>query len=239
LREQIVAVLESVEAADNLQGPRFDSPRVLSESARKKMESLLPLGIEAVPILVKHARMLYHEMLMLDEEEKKKKKDPAPKPKKGFLGGIFGRKAPEPPPAPVMTSWVRRTQVKAVIYGLGKFCENPETRHPQAMELLQQFSQTRHYDVFDDAKNVLQKLGVTEKDVWSAVLNSLPIVPEEPGDRKFTLDQVIPQLENTHGFHLVSRRRKGDHFSIGLTTSHMHDVYRVSEREFAVRTEPV
>jgi hypothetical protein len=50
---------------------------------------------------------------------------------------------------------------------------------------------------------------------------------------------VIPQLENTQGFHLVSRRRKGDHFSIGLTTSHTHDVYRVSELEFAVRTESV
>ncbi|MFO7627785.1 MAG: hypothetical protein R6V62_11045 [Candidatus Fermentibacteraceae bacterium] len=238
MRERIIGVVESIEAGDNLQGQRFDSPRVLSESARKKMDSLLPLGAEAVPILVKHARMLYHEMLKLDEEEKQKK-EPAPKPKKGFLSSIFGKKAPEPPPAPVMTSWVRRTQVKAVIYGLGKFCENPETRHPQAMELLQQFSQTRHYDIFDDARSVLQQLGVTEKDVWSAVLNSLPIVPDEPGDRTFTLDQVIPQLENTQGFHLVSRRRKGDHFSIGLTTSNSHDVYRVSEHEFAVRTEPV
>lgn len=238
MREQIAAIVDSIETGDNIQGPRFDSPSVLSENARKKMESLLPLGAEAVPILVKHARMLYHEMLVLDEEEKKK--TPAPKPaKEGFFKGIFGKKTPETPSAPVMTSLLRRTQVKAVIYGLGKFCENPETRHPQAMELLQQFSQTRHYDVFDEARAVLQKLGVTEKDVWVLVLKSLPIVHEEPGDRKFTLEQVIPQLENTQGFHLVSRRRKGDHFSIGTTTSHAFDVYRVSKLEFAVRTESV
>lgn len=238
MKDRIVAVVDSIEAGDNLSGPRFDSPRILSESAREKMESLLPLGAEAVPILVRHARMLYHEMLVLDEEEKKKK-EPAPKPKQGLFKSLFGKKAPESQPAPAVTSWLRRTQVKAIIYGLGKFCENPETRHPQAMELLLQFSQTRHYDVFDDARAVLKGLGVTEKDVWSAVLNSLPVVPTEPGDRKFTLDQVIPQLENTNGFHLVSRRRKGDHFSIGLTASHSHDVYRVSELEFAVRTEAV
>ncbi len=237
MKEIVLAGIEAVTSADNASGPGFDSPRVLSEAARRRMAEIAALGADAVPFLVDHARFLYGDMLRLDEEEKNRR--PAPPPKRSFLGRLLGRRPkPAPVPATVISSSTRRAQVKASIYALGLLCADEATRTPEALRLLTEFAQTRHFDVFDDAKAVLARFGITERNVWEAALKSLPLVAALPGETELGLDRVISMLGDAAGLHLVDRRACGDWFAFGSSCTHEHRFYRTSREGWVRRVLP-
>jgi hypothetical protein len=230
VKDEILGAIGSITTHDNVKGPGFDSPRYLSDSAKEKMDGLLALGRRAVPIVVGHARRLYREMLEAGEMEERARSAPRPE-KPGFWKRTFGKREAPPPPLPVpeVSSWDLRARIKASIYLLGRFCESGETRLQEALDLLTEFSQTRQYDVFDDSRAVLKKLGITEEDMWETALRSLPVVPRMPGDSPQELPQVLSALRDSAGFQLLDRRVSGDHFSLGATYTHGHDFFRIGE----------
>ncbi len=235
MKVEILAAIGSITTHDSIKGEGFGAPQRLSESAKQKMEELLKHGAEAVPLVVTHARFLYGDMMSSLEMEKKVRKIPPPE-KSGVFARIFGKKKPASPslPEPEVSSWDRRAQVKASIYLLGRFCESENTRLPEAIELLTEFSQTRQRGVFDDSRAVLQNLGISKEDLWEKSLKSLPVVSKQPGDSPLKIAQVITALRNTSSFHIVERRVSGKHFSFGATYTHGHDFYRIAE-EFWTR----
>lgn len=233
MKEKIKGVIESINGRDNLNGPGITDPRHLSDEAIAKVKSLLPLGKEAVPILTDLGKNFYIEMLRLAEEEKKPKKQAKP----GLVERLFGKKAAAAPPS--FSSWDRRTQVKAVIRGLEEFFKDECNRAPEAVELLVRFSQTSHFDVFDDARRVLKALNITEKDLWKMMLQSLPVVQAQAGDMPRTMDDILRQLDNTSGFQMVTRRKAGDHFDFASTYTHNHIVFRTGEASYVMRIIPM
>lgn len=57
-------------------------------------------------------------------------------------------------------------QVKAVIFGLDVFLEDKNVRIAEAIDLLADFSQTTHANVFDDSERVLKELDIFERENW-------------------------------------------------------------------------
>jgi len=239
MREKVIALLESIEAKDNISPEDVvRGTRYLSDGARAKMERIVQEGAGALPVLIEHARFLYCDMLRLHEQDSQRKPSPPPK-KKGMLSRLLQKKEKQPTtvqPSEV-TYWSRRAQVKASIHALGLFCRDQETCTAEALELLTEFSQTRQYDVFDDSGNILKTLGVTKHDLWRKALFSLPVVEQEKSDTPLDIVQAVMRLESAEGFHLVDRRIEGDHFSFGADYSFSYDFYRISEDSFALRAK--
>jgi hypothetical protein len=235
MNDRIREVFDSITTRDVMKETSFGSPRLLTDSAKHKMDDLLQLGPEAVPV-AEHARFLYQEMLKTSEIEKKSRNIPAKRPP-GLISTIFSGKsvAALPSRKPNVSSWDRRAQLKASIYLMGRFCETQNTRRPEFIDLLLEFSQTRHFDVFDDSRAILKRLGITEESIWEIALRSLPILPEQPYETVLGMPGVIRTLKNTAGFQIVSRCVSGDHFSFGSTYTHEHSIHRIAENAWVLR----
>lgn len=88
---------------------------------------------------------------------------------------------------------------------------------------------------FNSAKNCLNHLGFTAKEIWQHHLMTLPQVDRHQNDREVSLSEALIEIELSRALE-GSKGLMGDRYGLGKDARHRYDLYRTGPKRFVVRT---
>ena len=88
---------------------------------------------------------------------------------------------------------------------------------------------------FNSAKNCLNHLGFTPKEIRQHHLLSLPLSERRTNDREISLGEALAEIELSRSLE-GNKGVSGHRYSLGKDAKHRYDMYRVDRKRFVLRT---
>lgn len=129
-----------------------------------------------------------------------------------------------------------RELLRAISFTISLFLTKakPPTRpdtHPGAVDLLIKFADLG----FNSARNCLNHLGFTPKEIWQRQLMALPLVERHLNDKEVSLKEAVSEIELSRALEGTKGISK-DHYCLGKDTKHRYDIYHIEKKRFVLRS---